>query len=208
MIAAIDPGVGTLVEIDALAELVRDALADQPVGAPTWVVSHWVDHGPGTGGAHLALSLQWDRVCGGAAAWECLLQAAEVVVGQPYVYGQAAEIGLAQPGRSAGLAGLAASARTRVQVHAGRSSGRAIVFPGSAAAAGAPTVGELLERTAIDVVTGLGALAVEDDAVVHTFGHVRPVFRPGGLVLPVVPYGAVDVTPFEVRHPTPCCAGH
>lgn len=212
--AAIDPAVETLREADHLAGLLREFFARQPAGAPDWVVSHWIDHDPGTGGAHLALSLEWSGD-GGAEpgpSWECLQEAAALVAAEPAVFGTADELGVAAAGRAAGLAGLAASARGCLDVLAARSSGRAIVFPGSADIAAELTVADLVEATAIDDVAGLGALPVEPDTIVHTFAHVRPVFRGGDLVLTVVPFGggtgASGVTPFEVRDPTPCCAFH
>ena len=213
-IAALDPAVATLGEIDALAGLARELFAGEPAGAPAWIVSHWVDHDPAVGGAHLALSFAFAvdparRAEPGAEhLWTALAGVAEAAAGQDFVYGAGDELGRAVPGRSGGLPRLAVSAGTCLGVHAARSSGRAIHFPGAEGVHGTLTVAELLAGTAIDEVAGLGTAPVEDDTLVHTFGFLRPVFRAGALVLPVVPFGDGGVTPYEVRTPTPCCAAH
>lgn len=90
-------------------------------------------------------------------------------------------------------------------VHAG---GRAVVFPGCELLHGHVTVAELLDRTAVDVVRGLGDLAVTDTDVLWTRDFIRPVYSGGRLVLDVA--AAVDgvLVGFEDPFPTYCCAVH
>ena len=72
----------------------------------------------------------------------------------------------------------------------------------------APSKNSLCRRTAIDEVEGLAAEPVAGKTL-HTSGVVRPEFRETRMVLLVRPYLDDDgVAPFEVSHPTPCCAAH
>lgn len=92
------------------------------------------------------------------------------------------------------------------EVQAGN-GGRAVVFPGSSSVIGAMSVGEVLAVSALDRVVVLGGVAVDDD-IVETRDFVRPLWRDGELVLPVLPAGDHRFAPFEVPNPTPCCAVH
>jgi hypothetical protein len=87
--------------------------------------------------------------------------------------------------------------------------GRAVLYPGAAALTGTLTVGELLDRSAIDRVALLGAPdAPPPDARLVTRDHVRPQWQNGELVLTVMPASGGVLVPFEVPDPTPCCADH
>ncbi|WP_327403473.1 hypothetical protein OG194_27500 [Streptomyces sp. NBC_01288] len=94
--------------------------------------------------------------------------------------------------------------------HAARRSGRAVLYAGVERLTGTVTVADLLESTAIDQLTVVGApLATLDPATpVLTQDHVRPEWREGDLVLALVPAAGNTLAPFEVPNPTPCCADH
>jgi hypothetical protein len=85
---------------------------------------------------------------------------------------------------------------------------RAVVFPGSASLTGSLTVAEVLSATAIDRVEVLGGTPADPDARLDTGDYVRPIWRDGELVLPVMPAAGGRLVPFETRNPTPCCADH
>lgn len=87
--------------------------------------------------------------------------------------------------------------------------GRAVVYPGAASLTGTLTVAELLERSAIDRVTVLGAPGQLDrQTPMVTRDHVRPQWQFGELVLTAMPAAGGTLVPFEVPDPTPCCADH
>ncbi|WAZ24939.1 hypothetical protein STRCI_006396 [Streptomyces cinnabarinus] len=87
--------------------------------------------------------------------------------------------------------------------------GRAVAYPGSAALTGTLTITELLDRSAIDRVTVLGAAEPpRPDTRLMTRDHVRPHWQDGALVLSAMPAVGGVLVPFEVRDPTPCCADH
>ncbi len=88
--------------------------------------------------------------------------------------------------------------------HAERTSGRFVRFRGKDAAVGDITVGELLERTAVEAVYELGGATLNSDALVTTFDHVRPQFDKGRIVLLVCPRADGSFQPFEVRSPARC----
>ncbi|SEE27550.1 hypothetical protein SAMN05216489_06055 [Streptomyces sp. 3213] len=95
--------------------------------------------------------------------------------------------------------------------HTARRSGRAVLFPGAEHLTGTIPLSDLLELTAIDRVTVVGATSGELPAPttpVHTQNHVRPEWRDGELVLALVPAVGNTLAPFEVPNPTPCCADH
>jgi hypothetical protein len=89
-----------------------------------------------------------------------------------------------------------------------RSGGRSVRFPGWAGIVGSPTVAEVLATTAIDRLEVLGGAAANPADVLRSRDFVRPLWRHGELVLPVLPAGAGAVAPFEVPNPTPCCGEH
>ncbi|WP_329350538.1 hypothetical protein OG226_29510 [Streptomyces sp. NBC_01261] len=94
--------------------------------------------------------------------------------------------------------------------HAARRSGRAVLYAGVDRLTGTVTVADLLESTAIDQLTVVGApLATPDPTTpILTQDHVRPEWREGHLVLALVPAVGNTLAPFEVPNPTPCCADH
>jgi len=86
--------------------------------------------------------------------------------------------------------------------------GRAVHFPGWTRFRGELSIGEVLSDTMIDRVDALGGTSPQTSDVLHTRDFVRPLFRNGELVLPVMPAGPGGFAPFEVPNPTPCCAVH
>ncbi|MER5915981.1 hypothetical protein ABT124_37610 [Streptomyces sp. NPDC001982] len=138
--------------------------------------------------------------------------------------GPAAEVwrriaGLEMPGLGAALGALvygpAPAARWAARVateHAGREGGRAVVFPGAEHLTGTVTVADLLDRTAVERLTVIGAPASPDGpdpaTPVLTRDHVRPEWQRGRLTLALVPAAGGALAPFEVPNPTPCCADH
>lgn len=91
--------------------------------------------------------------------------------------------------------------------HAGRRSGRAVLFPGVAALTGTVTIAELLDASAIERVTVLGGGVAEPDQQVLTRDFVRPQWMDGLLTLVTSPAPGGRLAPFEVPDPTPCCGG-
>ncbi|ROP34529.1 hypothetical protein [Pseudokineococcus lusitanus] len=91
---------------------------------------------------------------------------------------------------------------------AGGDADRVVVLPGAEHLVGVLDVGELLRRSALDVVVGLGGLVVPDDAVVDTRGHVRPRLAGGQLVLDVQPARDGRWVPFESPVHRACCSAH
>ncbi|ETK35190.1 hypothetical protein [Microbispora sp. ATCC PTA-5024] len=93
--------------------------------------------------------------------------------------------------------------------HAGRLSGRVVLFPGRDALVGSLTVGDLLECSAVERVLVLAQPDPPDAAaVVNTRDHVRPVWRDGLMTLLTMPAAGGLLMPAEVPDPTPCCADH
>ncbi|WP_369140431.1 hypothetical protein [Modestobacter versicolor] len=84
--------------------------------------------------------------------------------------------------------------------------GRCVRFPGQDAVAGRLPVADLVARTAIDAVVGVGT-AVGPDAVVDTLGFLRPQFTDGRLTLVVEQAAGGVLQPFEVEFPHECCGG-
>ena len=95
------------------------------------------------------------------------------------------------------------------EMHAGRQGGRLFVFSGSTALVGEMTVGELVERSAVDeVVMGGHREQGADEQRIDTQGFVRPHLVDGVVRLVVRPAVGGLVVPFEQPRPTPCCADH
>lgn len=92
--------------------------------------------------------------------------------------------------------------------HRDRSSGRAVVFPGSTTLVGTLTVADVLADTRIDRVRVLGAAEADPGTLLLTRGFVRPRWTNGELVLHVQPAIGGVLVPFETPDPTPCCAAH
>jgi hypothetical protein len=95
-----------------------------------------------------------------------------------------------------------------VAAHAGRTGGRAFVFPGSAELTGVMSIGSLLARSAIDDVAVIGGAAPAAWLVVDTQDFVRPLYTGGRLLLHTRPAAGVDLVPFEQPEQTPCCTDH
>ena len=90
----------------------------------------------------------------------------------------------------------------------GRTGGRAVRFPGWDGIVGTPTIAQVLSTSAIDQLEVLGGQPADDADVLHSRDFVRPLWKHGRLVLPVLPSGPGAVAPFEVPNPTPCCGEH
>lgn len=89
-----------------------------------------------------------------------------------------------------------------------RTSGRALRFPGQDALTGVVEVDDVLTDSAIDDIELLGDSTVFPGTRLRTQEFVRPRFVDGRLVLVVRPFSDGEVVPFEVEHPTRCCAHH
>lgn len=100
-----------------------------------------------------------------------------------------------------------AGAVAAVAAHQARSSGRAVIYPGSGRMRGTVTVADVL-RTAIEDVTNLGGHPVVPDDVVLTRDFVRPRWSGDRLVLHVLPGPGGAFVPFEEPDPHRCCEDH
>ncbi|MCX5234851.1 hypothetical protein OG824_06350 [Streptomyces prunicolor] len=119
----------------------------------------------------------------------------------------ATEMGAALDDRRHGPSEAAALAAAE---HAARRSGRAVLYAGVERLTGTVTVADLLESTAIDQLTVVGAplTTMDPTTPILTQDHIRPEWREGRLVLALVPAVGNTLAPFEVPNPTPCCADH
>jgi hypothetical protein len=95
-----------------------------------------------------------------------------------------------------------------LEAHRTRSSGRAVVFPGSTTLTGTVTVADAVAGTAIDRVQVLGSAEPDGATALVTRGFVRPRWSGGRLVLHAQPAVGGALVPFETPDPTPCCADH
>jgi hypothetical protein len=84
---------------------------------------------------------------------------------------------------------------------------RCVRFPGQEALTGVHSAAELVARSAIDEVVGVG-MAVAPDASVDTRGFLRPTFSGGRLVLLVEPAAGGVLRPVEIARPHECRGGH
>lgn len=91
--------------------------------------------------------------------------------------------------------------------HAERTGGRAIRFPGQNLLQGRMEFGDVLVRSAIEVLHHTGN-PPGPAAVLDTRNFVCPVFTDGALILLTQPGLDGDVMPFEVENPTRCCEFH
>jgi hypothetical protein len=105
-------------------------------------------------------------------------------------------------------AGLGAECPEAVAGHEGRSSGRAVLYPGVELLVGTLSVAEVLALSAIEKVEILGGGPADPAALIDTGDFVRPQWRSGALTLTTTPAAGGRLVPFETRHPTPCCAAH
>jgi hypothetical protein len=92
------------------------------------------------------------------------------------------------------------AALTAAGEHAGRHSGRAVIFPGAPALVGTVTVADVLATSAIDRVLVLGGAIPEPDAPLDTRNFVRPQWKNGELTLLTTWVGG-RLVPFEAPAP-------
>ena len=94
-------------------------------------------------------------------------------------------------------------------LHAARSGGRAVVYPGVERLVGRVTVGDVLAWSAIERISVLGGGAAPDPAVeLETRDFIRPQWTDGRLTLMALPAPGGRIAPFELPNPIPCCADH
>jgi len=108
----------------------------------------------------------------------------------------------------AGPPELLAAAREVIGLHRSRIGGRAFSYAGQSAVSAAMSAAEITSRTEIAAVVDLAGRVLPEHEVVKTFGFARPAFSGGQLVLMVGPYADGQHVPFELEHPTQCCAFH
>ncbi|MET9874241.1 hypothetical protein ABZZ36_06380 [Actinacidiphila glaucinigra] len=197
-VLGVDAGSPGLREAD---HLVHHLVGRLGLPAGTVACTHFVRGGD----PHTAVSLTTADPAAAEAAWGVLTQAR----------GAGAEgtapLGVFLAGRRHGPAALAEAAAGAATEAAARTGGRAVVYPGADGLTGTVTVAELLAGTPITRLVVLGSPADEPPgpaAEILTSGHVRPEWRAGELVLPLVPAAGGRLAPFEVPNPTPCCADH
>jgi hypothetical protein len=99
-------------------------------------------------------------------------------------------------------------ARTAAEEHEARSAGRAVHYPGVDLLTGSLTVGEAIERSAIERIVMIGGADAPPETVLHTLDYVRPMWKDGKLTLVTRPGPEGSLVPFELQNPTPCCADH
>lgn len=95
-------------------------------------------------------------------------------------------------------------ARTAIELARAGREGRAIRFRGQSSLTGVRSVAEILARSEIQRVEGLGE-PVEPGSIVVTREHLRPIFANGELVLYVTPLTGGRFQPFESAAPYRCC---
>jgi len=100
------------------------------------------------------------------------------------------------------------AARLTVTEALTRTGGRAVLFPGSTRLPGRVTVAEVLDRTAIDTIRGVGGVTVTGSDTIRTRDFLRPVYTHGRLVLEVQEAAGGVLVGFEDPSPTACCAAH
>lgn len=120
---------------------------------------------------------------------------------------------IARPDSGGGVVAEAASAAQAAAAeaataHQSRTSGRAVRFPGQQRLLGVLPVGELLAVSAIDRVVVLAGHPPGPATLIDTRGFVRPLWQDGRLTLHTMHAANGMLAPFEVEHPTPCCAEH
>jgi hypothetical protein len=123
--------------------------------------------------------------------------------------GRTAVAALATAGQPAALVGAERGRLSAYAAAAGlrdRLDTRVVRFPGQLDLPTELTRAELLGGTPITDLIGTGSI-VSDDAVLRTYGHVRPSFIAGELVLVVMPDAddGATVRPFELPVPRQCC---
>lgn len=103
---------------------------------------------------------------------------------------------------------LRRAAQQAAVAHADRRSGRAVRYPGVDRLVGTLSVADLLARSAIERVRLLSGPDPAPQTPVRTRDFVRPHWVDGQLTLTLAPVAGGGLAPFEVPHPTPCCADH
>jgi hypothetical protein len=182
-------------DADALAHALAAVLVDGGATAVT-VATHWARTGQVR---HVALSVEATEIDSGVA-WPILFDALRPRADD--------SVAILLGGRYLGPARLRDAVDAAVDAQLTRSSGRAVVFPGSAELPGTVSVAQVLATTAIDRLRVLAADDADPDAVLVTRGHVRPRWVNGELLLDVQPAVGGTLVPFETPNPTPCCADH
>jgi hypothetical protein len=193
-VLGVDAGSASLREADHLIHHLVDQL-----GLPAGVVA--CTHHIRTGVRHTAVSFTVP------VADVDVVEAAWALLTAP----DAEPMGVFLAGRAHGPAHLADAAGQAAAEATDRSSGRAVVYPGVERLTGTITVADVLAHTPIARLTVLGSAPGDHPAPtveVLTRAHVRPEWRDGELVLPLVPAAGGLLAPFEVPNPTPCCADH
>jgi hypothetical protein len=168
--------------------------ADRGMGDIT-VATHWAQvghlrHVALTVGAVGYSAVLWDVLAHNAAAAESLgsgVLLADRYRGEPELRDTLAAAAIAQ---------------------ANRTSGRAVVFPGSSAITGTVSVGDALDQSAINRIRVLAGDWADREARLVTRNFVRPRWTGGELVLDVQPAVGGTLVPVETSTPTPCCAEH
>jgi hypothetical protein len=118
------------------------------------------------------------------------------------------ELGLLVERRFSGPEALGPGLSEAVESQRGRSSGRAVVFPGSTEVTGTTTVGALTSTTSIDRVEVIGGTDPDLCISLLTRHFLRPRWTGGELVLHAQPAAGGALVPFEGPNPTACCAHH
>lgn len=171
-------------------------LPSAATGAPTHVIGISLGHPDAAAAEHWVASLPVPPV-----------MACTHLVQEPYPH-----VAMSLTGVAGGLPPvddlLRPAADAAAAAHEARRGGRAFVYPGMRRLVGTRTVAELLDTSAIDRVHLLGGLPVTPETLVETGDFVRPQWLDGLLTLVVTPVVGGRVAPFEVPHPTPCCAAH
>jgi hypothetical protein len=186
-VLGVDAGSRTLKEAD---HLVRDIAELAGLGEDLLACTHLIR----TGTPHIALSFHFP------------VDVAEATLGQRLAdHFRNRAVGLAYGDIRSGPQELVDAA---VEA-AARTEGRAVLYPGHSALTGTISAAALLRDSAIERLTVLGAPdAPGTDDLIDTRDHVRPQWRDDTLTLTLTPAGAGRYAPFEVPHPTPCCADH
>ena len=103
---------------------------------------------------------------------------------------------------------VAGPARTALAEAGAGAAGRAVRFPGSAQVTGRLTVADLISRTAIEHVAGIGVQPLGTDVVdTGPNGFLRPALSGGRLTLLVERTAGGLLQPFESESPHECCGG-
>ncbi|MEO6511209.1 MAG: hypothetical protein ABIO16_09475 [Nocardioides sp.] len=102
---------------------------------------------------------------------------------------------------------LVAGARDALDRHRSRSSGRLVRYPGQEVVESRVSVGEVLDASCIDEVTGLAGTDIHPQSELDLTGFARPTWTAGRVTLLVQP-AVHALIPFEVRDQVPCCSHH